>query len=156
MTVHFRNYPAWYLIAAFVACLAVPAAASNNTIHIRHDTGGDLRLYQIKAQVAREMKLRVVIDGLCASACTVLVQLPRAQVCATPRARLGFHRAALVRPVTNGHALVHRANYRLIQSYPAGIRRWIDQRGGLTRRVLMMGSHDVQRFIRPCRATDLR
>lgn len=138
-----------------MASLVAPAIASETTIHIRHDKGGDLRLYQIKARVARELKLNVIIDGLCASACTVLVQLPRSQVCATARAELGFHRVRLAKPVDNGAARLRRANHELMRSYPVGIRNWIERRGGLSDRLLKMKSAEVMRHIRRCPDADL-
>lgn len=137
------------------AGLTLPGTAADRTIHIRYDKGGDLRLYQIKAQVARELNLNVVIDGLCASACTVLIHLPRSQVCATGRAELHFHSARLAKPVNNGKALLRRANLELMHGYPSGIRNWIRRRGGLTDRLLKMKPADVRRYIRKCPAADL-
>ena len=139
-------------LLAFVtaASLSAPGHADDRTIYIRHDRGGDVGLYQIKAQVARELKLNVVIDGLCASACTLLVGLPKAQVCATGRARLHFHRARLARPMKNGRALLRRTNADILSSYPAGIRRWITRHGGLGDRMLKMEPADVARYLPPC------
>ena len=151
----FGNLTDRLFVAAIMASLAASAPAAERTIHIRHDTGGDLRLYQIKARVARELNLNVVIDGLCASACTVLIQLPRAQICATRRAELRFHRVRLAKPVRNGAALLRHANQELMRSYPPGIRNWINRRGGLTDRSLRMKPTEVARYIRTCSGSDL-
>lgn len=146
--------------AAFILALALPAMlttvpsgrahAGARTIHIRHDTGGDVALYRIKAQVARDLGIRVVIDGLCASACTLLTGVPHDQVCVTGRARLHFHRARLARPLEHGEALLRTVNDEMMDSYPPGIRDWIMRHGGLTERMLEMPPAEVARHFRPC------
>jgi len=146
--------------AAFILALALPAMltaippekahAGARTIHIRHDTGGDVALYRIKAQVATDLGIRVVIDGLCASACTLLTGVPHDQVCVTGRARLHFHRARLARPLEHGVALLRTVNDEMMDSYPPGIRDWIRRHGGLTERMLEMPPAEVARHFRPC------
>ena len=150
-----KRFVIWLATVGFAVSLAAPVVAENRTIHIRHDKGGDLVFYQIKAQVARDLKLNVVIDGLCASACTVLLHLPRSQVCATHRAELQFHRARLVRTVENGNSLLRKANSDMLNGYPPTIRNWIAKRGGLTDRLLKMKPAEVTRHIRTCPNTDL-
>lgn len=130
--------------------LPASAGADDRTIYISHDAGGDLGLYQVKAKVARELNLKVVIDGVCASACTMLIGLPSSQVCATDRARLHFHKARLAKTVANGRRVLSEANRMMLASYPSGVRRWIESHGGLTNRMLRMGSADVLRFMRRC------
>jgi hypothetical protein len=139
--------------AAFIVALALLPAhsyAGGRTIHIRHDTGGDVALYRIKAQVATDLGIRIVIDGLCASACTLLTGVPRDQVCVTGRARLHFHRARLARPVKHGGALLREINDAIFENYPPGIRRWIRRHGGLSDRMLKMPPSEVARHFRPC------
>lgn len=140
------------VIVALVLITALPGPSygDDRTIHIRHDPGGDVGLYQVKAAVAKELKLNVVIDGVCASACTLLIGLPNSQVCVTGRARLHFHRARLARPMKAGHALVKKVNAEIFDSYPAGIRNWITKRGGLTDRMLKMRPAEVATFFQPC------
>ncbi len=42
---------------------------------------------------ARDRKERVIIDGICNSACTLVLGIvPLNRICVTPRASLGFHR----------------------------------------------------------------
>jgi hypothetical protein len=38
----------------------------------------------------------------------------------------------------------------MLASYPSGVRNWIESHGGLTDRMLQMGSADVLRFMRRC------
>ena len=124
--------------------------ADNRTIHITHDPGGDLVLYKIKVQVARELKLKVIIDGVCASACTLFAGLPPSQVCVTHRAQFHFHKARLKKPVPDGRRVLQKANRTMLASYSHGVRQWIMQRGGLSNTMLRMRPRDVARFFRPC------
>lgn len=143
------------VLSILIFLTALPAAAgpgygNGRTIHIRHDTGGDLGLYMVKVAVVKELGLNVVIDGVCASACTLLTAVPPSQICVTRRARLHFHRARLARPVRGGAALVRTANEDMLNTYPAGIRAWIGRHGGLTDRMLRMGPQDVATFLPLC------
>ena len=73
----------------------------------------------------------MIIDGLCASACTIVLgAVPHDKICVTSHATLGFHAAwdfgANGRAVTNPEA-----TQMLYSMYPSAVRRWIAQRGGL-------------------------
>jgi hypothetical protein len=62
----------------------------------------------------------IIIDGACLSACTLAIGLlPRGQVCATPKAVLGFH-AAWRRAVRTAYPPQGPRACR----YGAGLRRW--------------------------------
>jgi hypothetical protein len=92
----------------------------------------------------------VVIDGLCASACTiVLAALPRERICVTSHAALGFHAAWDFsdegRTVTNPEAT--RILYSL---YPAPVRRWIRRRGGLTSRTIFLSGRQLLAMYPSC------
>jgi len=61
---------------------------------ITRDPGGLLDQYKAKYTVVRDRGERVIIDGMCSSACTLVLGIvPLSRVCVTPRARLGFHMA---------------------------------------------------------------
>lgn len=124
--------------------------ANDRTIHITHDSGGDLVLYEIKVQVARELKLKVIIDGVCASACTLFAGLPPSQICVTRRAQFHFHKAKLRKPIRNGRELLQKANRTMLASYSAGVRQWIKEHGGLSDTMLRMQPREVARYFRSC------
>jgi hypothetical protein len=67
----------------------------------------------------------------------------------TSRARLGFHAAwdpdARGRKITNA-----QATQTLYAMYPFEVRRWIDQRGGLTPRMIYLSGRELARMFRPC------
>jgi hypothetical protein len=59
---------------------------------ITNDRGGLIAAYTVRYQRLASSGESVIIDGLCASACTmVLSALPYDKICVTPRATLGFH-----------------------------------------------------------------
>jgi len=92
----------------------------------------------------------VIIDGLCASACTIVLgALPRDKICVTSHANLGFHAAwdfgANGRAVTNPEA-----TQMLYSMYPAPVKRWIMQRGGLTPHMIFLRGKQLQTMYKPC------
>src|SRR6202051_859085 len=71
--------------------LATPARAD---LHITRDHGGYVEEYKVKYQRIRDHHERVIIDGICNSACTLVFGIvPMNKICVTPRASLGFHQA---------------------------------------------------------------
>jgi len=118
------------LIVVVLAALAVVPAQA--TVRIRDDMGGLMTEYADRFASMRASGERVVIDGPCYSACTMLLgMLSRDQVCVTPNAVLGFHAAwnfdDYGRRVTSASA-----TQELIDIYPQRIRSWIARRGGLS------------------------
>src|SRR3954447_12755793 len=101
----------------------LPVASA--TMRHSDDPGGRLVTYMRKFAGLRESGERVIIDGTCASACTIVLgAVPRERICITPRARLGFHAAwefgQAGRPVTNP-----MATRFLLAMYPSSVRGWI-------------------------------
>jgi len=80
------------MLALLVALVSFPALA--RPLHITFDLGGELTAYYSAMVKARMTGQKVIIDGICLSACTMVTGLvPRDQVCVTPRAVMGFHSA---------------------------------------------------------------
>jgi len=66
-------------------------------VRIEASTGGEVSHYLELFAVLRHSGERIVIDGPCYSACTlVLSTIPHNRVCVTRRAILGFHAPRLV------------------------------------------------------------
>ncbi|MEJ1156810.1 hypothetical protein [Prosthecomicrobium sp. N25] len=123
---------------------------------IQMDPGGriDSRMQEIAR--LRANGTRVVIDGYCASACTMYLMLS-GQICATKRAVLAFH--APYRCRTGGAPCPEdlkvfdpAVTYAQLRSSPAPVQRWILARGGLTAQNLTMPNRDVLRFVPLCGA----
>src|SRR5690349_4789309 len=76
------------------ALLLAGVGASHAAVRIADDRGGRIGNYVSKFQRLRSSGQSVIIDGLCASACTlVLSAVPHNKICVTSRATLGFHAA---------------------------------------------------------------
>jgi hypothetical protein len=86
---------------------------------------------------------KVVIDGPCYSACTMLLgMLPREQVCVTPRAVLGFH-AAWNFDESGRRVTSAQATRALLDIYPPRVRGWIARRGGLSPTLKLMRGREL-------------
>src|SRR6476659_7923540 len=85
--------------------------ASDAAVRIVEDAGGRIGAYVDKYQDVRSSGEMVIIDGFCASACTIVLgTLPHDKICVTSRARLGFHAAwdpgSSGRKITNPEACI--------------------------------------------------
>jgi hypothetical protein len=138
------------LLAA--ALLLAGVGASNALVRIAEDRGGRIEIYVGKYQGLRSSGEMVIIDGFCASACTmVLGSVPHDRICVTSRARLGFH--AAWDPGSRGRRIPNaEATQTLYLMYPSEVRRWIDQRGGLTPHMIVLSGRELAGMFRPCRA----
>jgi hypothetical protein len=125
------------LILMSVAAAVTLVCPASATMRITADRGGLLTAYAERFEAARASGEPVIIDGVCLSACTLAIgMLPRGQVCATPKAVLGFH--AAWRPAVNGGKVKSPgATQALYEAYPANVRKWIARRGGLSGRLIL-------------------
>jgi hypothetical protein len=125
-------------LAALFAIAA--SAAQAETIEISDDKGGFVTLYQQKWEKLAAQKDNVRINGICASACTLLTgYFPRKDICVTPNAVLGFH-AGTFPFVTD----------ILLKVYPDDIKKWIDAHGGLTWQLIWMQRPEIYKFFHKC------
>ena len=136
------------LCAALLSAGIVPASA---TMRIAEDRGGQIGHYLQAFAMLRSTGERVVIDGNCLSACTlVLGMIPHSRLCVTSRARFGFHAAWMPgrdgRPVTS--AMGTRALWNI---YPPSVQHWIVRHGGLSRRMIFLEGRDLDGIVRSCR-----
>jgi hypothetical protein len=132
------------------ALAALSASSAHATIVISSDRGGLISDYAARFISARDSGEQVVIDGACLSACTLVVgMVPRDKVCATPKAVLGFHSAW--RPMAGGKRVNSTiASQAMLDVYPADLRKWIAQRGGLSSKMLFLYGRDLAEIVPPC------
>lgn len=118
-------------------------SVSHAQVVIRDDRGGRIGTYVDKYQGLRTSGDSVIIDGLCASACTIVLgALPAARILFTSRAVLGFHAAWDFGP--GGRAVTNReATEMLYSMYPAPVRNWIAKRGGLKSKMIFMKAKTI-------------
>ncbi len=136
------------LLAAVLLLAGI--GASDAAVRIAQDRGGRIETYVGKYQGVRSSGERVIIDGFCASACTIVLgTVPHDRICVTSRARLGFH--AAWDPDSSGRKITNfQATQTLYLMYPFEIRHWIDQRGGLTPRMIFLSGRELASMFRPC------
>ena len=135
---------------AALLCLAGPAFAD---LRITRDHGGDLKQYEAKYERLRDKGERVVIDGICNSACTlVLGILPAGKVCVTPRASLGFHQAYYDQRWTAGIKITSiSGTAELMAYYPQPVKDWIARHGGLTAQMKhVVNGKELWAIVDPC------
>ena len=135
-------------LAATLLILNVSDAIS--AVRITNDPGGQIGSYVIKYQHLALAGESVVIDGLCASACTiVLSELPHDRICVTSRATLGFHAAWNYGP--NGRRFTDpEATLMLYTAYPTPVRRWIARQGGLKPHIMFLSGKPLRAMYRLC------
>ena len=138
------------VVVSFVLALfaMLPARAD---LRIVSSPGGAVDAYlEVFARV-RQSGERVVIDGPCLSACTlVLSTIPRNRICVTRRAVLGFHAPRLFDPRTGYTARAPEATRAVTASYPAGVRSWIKRRGGLTQTIIYLRGKELAALYPHC------
>jgi hypothetical protein len=144
------------LLLCVVALLASGATSASASMRIVDDRGGPIDEYlQAYAQV-RSTGERVVVDGDCLSACTLVLGLvPYNQICVTSRARFGFH-APLV--LNNEGSFVMRANatQAMWNVYPASVQQWINQHGGLSGQMIYLEGGELKDIVATCDPSILR
>jgi hypothetical protein len=152
--IRFRQNWGWNMrfVTGLLAAVLLLAGVgtSHAVVRIGEDRGGRIGTYVDKYQGLRSSGETVIIDGLCASACTIVLgAVPRDKICVTSHANLGFHAAwdfgANGRAVTNPEA-----TQMLYSMYPSPVRRWIAARGGLTPHMIFLRGKELMSMYKPC------
>jgi hypothetical protein len=136
------------LAAAALYAAISPAQAE---VRILASPGGQVGPFIELFDRVRASGERVVIDGPCLSACTlVLMTVPSERICVTRRAVLGFHAA---RSIDGGGRIYAEpeASRAVQEAYPAPVRSWISRRGGLTSRLLLLRGRELAAIYPTCR-----
>ena len=135
------------LLLAALVC-AAPACAE---VRILASPGGEVGPFLDLFARVRASGERVVIDGPCLSACTlVLSMVPGERICVTRRAVLGFHAARSIDQRGRMYA-EPEASQAVLEAYPAPVRGWISRRGGLSSRLLLLRGRELAAIYPPCR-----
>ena len=157
------------MVKRIVLCLVLPISVSltdiarskkqhTESVTIRRDVGGVVVKYHKRALKLEAASTRVVIDGVCASACTAYLR----NACATPRARIGFHSARLTRNAQKRYkterekrllrSTTSYLNQLLFSHYPADVKHWISRNGGLPsgKKTLWLEGREAQKVVGAC------
>jgi hypothetical protein len=140
-----------YMYALLTAAVLLAGVnAGHAAVRITNDRGGLISDYLDKFDGLRASGQAVVIDGLCASACTmVLGAVPHDKICVTPNATLAFH--AAFNFIGGGRTMTNpEATELLYSQYPRPVQRWINNRGGLTPHMMFLRGRELEAMYRPC------
>jgi hypothetical protein len=135
--------------AAWLGALVMVQARAE--VRILGSPGGQVGPFLDLFEQVRASGERVVIDGPCLSACTlVLSMVPNDRICATRRAVLGFHAARSIDRRGRMYAEPD-ASELVLEAYPAMVRNWIRRHGGLTSRLLLLRGRELAAIYPVCR-----
>lgn len=142
-----------HVMKKFLVAVALCAgiASAHAEVRILSSPGGQVGPFIELFDKVRESGERVVIDGPCLSACTlVLMTVPSERICVTRRAVFGFHAARSMD--RRGRMYAEPEAPKAVQeAYPEPIRNWISRRGGLTSRMLLLRGRELAAIYPSCR-----
>jgi hypothetical protein len=131
------------LAVALLVLVSTDIHAGSGTIRIHDDPGGRIDKYLQRFAKLRDSGERIVVDGICNSACTLLLgTIPRDRICVTERANLGFHSAWVFDH--EGNQVQSRTWTSVLwRNYPRIIQDWISRNGGLTPRMIFLHGKEL-------------
>jgi hypothetical protein len=126
------------------------AGTSHAVVRIADDRGGQIGRYVERYEQLRTSGQTIMIDGLCASACTIVLgAIPNDKICVTQNANLAFHAAWDFGP--RGRTITNPEATRMLYSmYPSQVRHWIPNRGGLSPGTIFLRGRQLEAMYRPC------
>jgi hypothetical protein len=143
-------------VAAGLMTAACTPAKAAETLEISRDLGGIVVDYVKRYSNLRDAGGKIIIDGKCASACTMFLGIiPADRVCATKDASLGFHSASRL----EGKRRVHAVEFSALMwgLYPQVVRDRLTKLGWLGDdatiphpNMIWIDGKDLNRFVRPC------
>ncbi len=136
-------------LSAIVAVTTPTTAAA--AVRIKDDQGGNIGIYWSRYTALRDSGERVIIDGTCSSACTLVLGIvPHERICVTRDTQLGFH--AAWRPRFSGIEVINEPATRTLMSvYPNRVRQWIARNGGLGSKTIFLSGPELLGMYRECR-----
>jgi hypothetical protein len=138
----------FWLVAALLLGLTAPARAE---VRILASPGGEVGPFLDLFEGVRSSGERVVIDGPCLSACTLVLSIvPSNRICVTHRAVLGFHAARSIDRRGRIYA-EPEASEVVLEAYPPPVRHWIERHGGLSSHLLLLRGRQLAAIYRTCR-----
>jgi hypothetical protein len=156
---------AWWAYAPRSASLPWPFRdAQPQTLRITFDGGGRITDYIERYSALRLSGGRVVIDGLCISACTIVTALlPPERVCVTSYAQLAFHSAAQINPMTGERAHSSEGTRLVWNLYPETLRALLrakswdgeDAKANEHPDLIYVAGDELRTIIRPCAVSEM-
>ena len=139
------------VLIAIAASIVIAPSVASAEVRIVSDPGGEVSAYIRKFHEVRDTGQRVVIDGPCLSACTLLTGIvPADHVCVTQRAVLGFHAASYYDDASRALVPTREGSALVMHLYPAQVRNWIVHHGGLTPHLIELRGRELSALYRTC------
>ena len=134
-----------------IAVLCAAVSPTRAEVRILASPGGQVGPFLDLFEQVRASGERVVIDGPCLSARTLVLSIvPDNRSGVTRRAVLGFHAARSIDRRGRMYA-EPEASREVLAAYPAPVRGWISRRGGLTSRLLLLRGRELAAIYPTCR-----
>lgn len=141
--------------AAIITAVLISGLASSadaeSVYYIRNAPGGKVLEHAARYMQVNAEYDRVVIDGLCKSACTMILGIvPLEKICITPRGYFMFHAAHMPH---GDRTFNPRGTQNMMNAYAPEVRDWVMAHHALDQvdPYTYLYARDV-RFIRHCRA----
>lgn len=128
------------ITAALAAILtfASIAHAEVRPLVIDNDDGGRVDHFVMWYERIRDTGISVRVRGMCVSACTIVLWLPREQICIEPTASFGFHLFAV-----NGRPDMGATQAHIRRYYPLALQAWLKTQAALTPNVVYMSAAEA-------------
>ena len=137
-------------VVGFALSATVPSPAAAD-MRIAGDPGGEVASYVRKFEAVRASGERVIIDGPCLSACTLLLGIvPRDHICVTHQAVLGFHAASYFDDAKKSLVPTRKGTDLVMKLYPPAIRSWIVRHGGLRPALIELRGRELAEMYPAC------
>ena len=139
------------VVIILLSLLAMTSARAD--LRITRDHGGYVEEYKTKYKRIAQRGERVIIDGICNSACTLVFGIVQpSKICVTPRASVGFHQAYYDTASTFGVKVISQEGTTdLMSYYPPAVKQWIKENGGLTPQMKKAkNGMPLWAFVNPC------
>jgi hypothetical protein len=135
------------LVVAAAVTVVGPAFADGVTCGkpcvIEYSAGGNVLGFRQQGQQFAAHSTPVIVDGPCLSACTLLVDEARGNVCITDRAVFGYHQSFADRD--------GERTYTPLEYKTPGLGAYLENHGGEPKGVyLMMPFAEAKAFYQPC------
>jgi hypothetical protein len=123
---------------------------------IRRDIGGDISVYQSRIKQWIKERRRIIIDGPCASACTIYLASPH--LCITRRAQFWFHAGYVEFNAGYNFKIPSRHwSNEMLRHYPKPVLNYINRHGGLREMAYVIPAlqgNELRQMVRACSTPD--
>jgi hypothetical protein len=123
-----KSFGALLRLALASICVTMLCASAYADYVIRQDPGGHPEYEWNRYESVKRTGERVVIDGECKSACTIVLSvIPLERICATSKASMHFHAVRYA----DTNAMSNKWTAVLFSSYPPNVQSWVREHNAL-------------------------